>query len=108
MKALQIVVALLLLTFSSSATFAQQTTTLESGKAIDKTIGADETHSYTLTLASGMYGLLRVDQKGTNLAVSVLSGEGQRLRHADLDGAGIPEQLSLVATDTTQYRIEVT
>jgi len=55
-----------------------------------------------------MYGLLRVDQKGTNLAVSVLSGEGQRLRHADLDGAGIPEQLSLVATDTTQYRIEVT
>jgi hypothetical protein len=60
MKALQIVVALLLLTFSSSATFAQQTTTLEPGKAIDKTIGADETHSYTLTLASGMYGLLRV------------------------------------------------
>jgi hypothetical protein len=53
------------------------------------------------------YGLLRVDQKGTNLAVSVLSVEGQRLRHADLDGAGIPEQLSLVATDTTQYRIEV-
>src|ERR1043166_5096215 len=108
MKALQIVVALLLLTFSSSATFAQQTTTLESGKAIDKTIGADETHSYTLTLASGLYGLLRVDQKGTNLAVSVLSVDGQKLRHADLDGAGVPEQLSLVAKETTQYRIEVT
>jgi tetratricopeptide (TPR) repeat protein len=107
MKAFQSVVALLILTFSISATFAQQTT-LEPGKAIDKTISADETHSYTLTLASGLYGLLRVDQKGTNLAVSVLSVDGQKLRHADLDGAGVPEQLSLVAKETTQYRIEVT
>src|SRR5262249_52802889 len=47
------------------------------------------------------------DQNGTNLAVTVLSADRQKLRHADLDGPGIPEQLSLIATETTQYRIEV-
>jgi CHAT domain-containing protein/tetratricopeptide (TPR) repeat protein len=97
--------ALLILTFSTFIVFAQQK--LEPGKAIDQTIAADETHAYTLTLASGMHGLLRVDQKGTSLAVTVLSVDGQKLRRADLDGPGIPEQLSLVATDQTQYRIEV-
>ena len=104
-------VTLLILTFSISVATAQQTqkqiTTLEPGKAIDQTIAADEVHSYTLTLASGMHGLLRVDQKGASVAVTVLSIDGQKLRHADLDGAGVPEQLTLVATETTQYRIEV-
>jgi CHAT domain-containing protein/tetratricopeptide (TPR) repeat protein len=103
----KLLVALLILTFSTSLTLAQQTTTLEPGKAIDQTIAADETQSYTLTLAHGMHGLLRVDQKGTNLAVTVFSVDGQKLRRADLDGPGIPEQLTLVATETTQYRIEV-
>src|SRR5215470_7477996 len=107
--AARILVSLLILTFSVSATFAQQSVTpLEPGKPIDKTIAAGETHSYTLTLPSGIYGLLRVDQKGTNLAVSVLSVDGQKLRNADLDGPGIPEQLSLLATEATQFRIEVT
>ena len=101
---------LLLILITSRSIFAApqtQTTALEPGKAIDQTIAADETHSYTVTLPSGMYGLLEVDQKGTNLAVTVLSVDGQKLRRADLDGPGIPEQLSLVAKETTQYRIEV-
>src|SRR5262249_9057348 len=106
--ALRNLVALLILTFSISVTSAQQVTTLEPGKAIDQTTGADETQSYTLTLAAGMYGLLRVDQKGTSVAVTVLSADGKKLRRADLDGPGIPEQLSLIATETTQYRIEIT
>ena len=58
-------VSLLILTFSISVTYAQQIPTLEPGKAIDQTIAADEVHSYTLTLARGMHGLVRVDQKGT-------------------------------------------
>src|SRR5215510_9650051 len=103
----KLLVALLILTFPISFTYAQQSQKLEPGKAIDQTIAADETHAYTLTLAAGMHGLLRVDQKGTNLAVTVLSVDGQKLRHADLDSPGIPEQLSLVAKETTQYRIEV-
>ena len=103
----KLLVALLILTFSTSVTLAQQSQKLEPGKAIDQTIAADEVHSYTLTLEPGMHGLLRVDQKGTNLVVTVLSADGQKLRRADLDGPGIPEQLSLVATETTQYRIDV-
>src|ERR1041385_5220367 len=101
--ACQTAVALLILTFTISA---QQVTTLEPGKAIDQTIAANETHPYALTLAPGMQARLQVDQKGTNLVVEVLSTDGQKLRHADLDGAGVPERLSLVATEPGQYRIE--
>ena len=97
-------ITLLILTLSISA---QQTTPLEPGKPIDQTIAADETHFYTLTLASGMHAQLEVDQKGSNLAVEVFAAGGQKLRRTDLDGAGVPERLSLVATEMTQYRIEV-
>ena len=101
---------LLLILITSRSIFATpqtQVTTLEPGKPIDQTIAADETHSYTLTLQQGTYGLLQVDQKGTNLAVTVLSADGRKLRLADLEGPGVPEQLSLVATESTQYRVEV-
>lgn len=101
------VFALLILTFSISVTSAQQSTTLEPGKPIDQTIAPDETHSYALTLASGTQARLQVDQKGTNLAVEVFSADGQKLRYVDLDGAGVPERLSLVTTEPAQYRIEV-
>jgi hypothetical protein len=57
--ALQSLVTLLLLTFSISA---QQSH--EPGKPIDQTIAANETHAYSLTLASGMHARLQVEQKG--------------------------------------------
>ena len=97
---------LLVLTFSSTTYSAPQTVTLEPGKAIEKTIAGGETHSYELTLAPGMYGLVELEQKGINLSLVLLAG-AQKIRTADFVGAGLSEQLSLIAHDATKYRVEI-
>src|SRR3712207_4379095 len=99
---------LLVLTFSTT-TYSQaktQTTTLEPGKPIEQSIAGGETHSFVLTLAPGTYGLIDLEQKGINLSL-VLLADGQKTRTADLVGAGLSEQLSLIAQDATKYSVEI-
>jgi hypothetical protein len=40
-----------------------QTKTLEPEKVIEQTIAAGESHSYSMTLAAGMYGSIELNQK---------------------------------------------
>jgi len=101
-----ILLSLTLLLISSVPAYSQ-TKTLEPGKTIEQPIAAGEIHSYSVTLTPGMYGLVAVDQKGTNLAVSIFAADGQKIRLADLTGVGFPEQLSLVGRDSAAYRVEV-
>lgn len=97
---------LLVLTFSTATYSTPQTTTLEPGKPIEQTIAAGEKYSYILTLAPGSYGLIDLEQKGINLSI-VIFADGQQIRTADAVGAGLPEQLSLIAQGTTKYRVEI-
>lgn len=104
--------ALLLLTFSVAVYPHTQTQTisLEPGKPIEQTIAGGEKHSYTLTLAAGLYGILELEQKNINVAVTVFAENGDKLRSADLAGRGFSEQLSLIAGiagDATSYRVQV-
>jgi len=96
---------LLVLTFPT-ATYSQQTGTLEPAKPIEQTIAGGETHSYILTLTPGTYGLIELEQKGINLSL-VVAADGQQTRTADLIGAGLSEQLSLIAEGATKYRVEI-
>lgn len=98
--------ALLVLAFSIPV-YSQTTTSLEPGKSIEQTIAGGETHTYNLTFAKGSYGLIEVDQKSINLSITVFAADGLKLRVVELIGAGFLEQLSLIAGDTTNYRIEV-
>jgi CHAT domain-containing protein len=97
----------LLLVLAASISAYSQTKTLEPDKAIEQTIAAGETHSYTMALPAGMYGAVDLDQKGLNLVLTILSVDGQKLRTADLTGVGFAEEICLVAQDSTTYRIEV-
>ncbi len=100
--------ALLVLTFSVVVYSQSQTqTALEPGKAIAQTIAGGEKHSYNLTLAAGSYGLLELDQKNINLAITVTAANGDKLRVTDMAGRGFAERVSLVAGDATSYRIDV-
>ena len=101
--------ALLVLAFSL-AVYPQtqtQTTSLEPGKSVEQTIAGGETHSFNLSLAAGLYGLLEVEQKNINVSVTVVSADGKKLRVADLAGRGFSEQLSFITGDATSYGIEV-
>jgi CHAT domain-containing protein len=80
---------------------------LEPDKVIEQTIAAGETHSYSMTLAAGLYGVVDLNQKGLNLSLTIFAADGQKLRTADLASMGFSEAIPLIASDTTTYRIEV-
>jgi CHAT domain-containing protein len=80
---------------------------LEPEKAIERQIAPGETHSYSMTLTAGMYGVIDLNQKVLNLELTILASNGQKLRTADMTGVGFSEEISLIAPEATTYRIEV-
>jgi len=80
---------------------------LEPEKVIEQTLAAGEAHSYSMTLAAGMYGSVELNQKDVNLTLTIFAVDGQQLRTADLASVGFAEEISLVADEATTYRIEV-
>ena len=70
----------LLLVLTASISAYSQTKTVEPDKAIEQTIGAGETHSYSVTLPAGMYGAVDLNQKKINLVLTIFSADGQKLR----------------------------
>jgi CHAT domain-containing protein/tetratricopeptide (TPR) repeat protein len=97
----------LLIVLTTSYAVYSQTKTLDPEKVIEQTIAAGETHSYSMTLAAGMYGSIELNQKGLNQVLTIFAADGQTLRTADLASVGFSEEISLVAKDATTYRIEV-
>ena len=100
---------LALLLILGSSIFASQTdpVTLEPGKPIERNIAGGEAHSYTVTLAAGMYTVVDVDQRGINVGIKIFAADGQKLREADFAGPGASERLSLLADGAVSYRVEV-
>src|SRR5690349_4885023 len=107
MKHTQHALTALLLVLTASISTYSQTKTVEPEKAVEQTIAAGETHSYNMTLAAGMYGVVDLDQKGLNMVLTIFAADGQQLRTADLASVGFSEEISLIAQSATTYRIEV-
>jgi len=97
----------LLIVLTTSYAVYSQTKILEPEKVIEQTIAAGESHSYSMTLAAGMYGSIELNQKGVNQTLTILPADGQKLRISDFANVGFSEEISLVAQDATTYRIEV-
>lgn len=98
--------ALLIVLTTSQAVYSQ-TKILEPEKVIEQTIAAEESHSYSMMLATGMFGSVELTQKDQNLTLTIFATDGQKLRTADLASVGFSEETSLVAQEATTYRIEV-
>ena len=98
--------ALLIVLTTTQAVYSQ-TKILEPEKAIEQTLAAGEAHSYSMTLAAGMYGSVELSQKEVNLTLTIFAADGQKLRTADLANVGFSEEISLFAQDATTYHIEV-
>src|SRR5205085_6799252 len=56
---------------------------LELAKPIERSIAADETHSYTLNLNAGQYAHLVVDQRGVDVVVSAYAPKGAKIAQVD-------------------------
>lgn len=106
-RGLSIVFALSFCLFDNAAA-TQNESPLEPGKPIERSIAAGETHSYTLTLTSGQYAHIAVDQRGVDVVVSIFAPDGTKLVQVDMpNGKDGLEPASLLAETSSAYRVEV-
>ena len=106
-RSLSIVVALSFCIFEVAAA-TQNESPLEPGKPIERSIAAGEAQTYTLTMTSGQYAHLAVDQRGVDVVVSIFAPDGTKLVEVDGPTGNIGvEPVSLVAQTTGAYRVEV-
>ena len=83
-------------------------TTLQQGIPIELTLGANESHSYSINLSDEQYLQFAVDQRGVDVIVRVFSPTGKSLGDFDTpNGAQGPENVSIVALTSGLYRIVV-
>ena len=83
-------------------------TTLQQGIPIERTLGANESHSYSINLSDEQYLQFAVDQRGVDVIVRVFSPTGKSLGDFDTpNGAQGPENVSIVALTSGLYRIVV-
>jgi hypothetical protein len=103
--------ALLLIFPAAPFTVAQlpaANTPLQAGQSIERTLGAGQSHNYTVNLDEGQFLQLVVDQRGIDVIVRVFSPRGKRLGEFDSpNGDEGPENVTVVAITAGTYRIEV-
>jgi CHAT domain-containing protein/Tfp pilus assembly protein PilF len=86
----------------------QQTQLLEPGKPIERDLTGGESHSYQMTLASGQFMKLRVDQRGIDVLVRLSGPLGQRIADFDSERRVQGEELvTWVAEEVGIYRLDV-
>ena len=82
--------------------------TLESGKSIERPMSGGETHRYKVSLATGQYLQVLLDQRGIDVAVKVLAPDGQSLAEMDSPNSTQGSELvSVIAEQTGAYGLEI-
>jgi CHAT domain-containing protein len=82
--------------------------TLELGKPIERELKGGEVHYYKITLASGQYLRVVVEQRGVDVVVTLFGPDGKKIVEVDSpNGTQGPEPLSFVADTPGEYRVEV-
>ncbi len=81
---------------------------LKLGQSIDKEIRSGETHKYYVTLQSGQYLHVVVEQKGIDVVVILFDPNGKQLASSDSPNVDRgPEVISVIAEASGNYRVEV-
>jgi erythromycin esterase len=81
---------------------------LEPGKAVERPMSGGDAHDYKVSLKTGQFLYLVVDQRGIDLVVRVFSPDGKRIAEVDSpNGDSGPEPVRVVAAGSGEYRLEV-
>jgi CHAT domain-containing protein/tetratricopeptide (TPR) repeat protein len=90
-----------------AAQSAQETDSLEPGKPIERELSGGQSHSYKITMISGQYLQVVVDQRGIDVAVALFAPDGKKISEVDsehlVEGSEI---VSAVAEAPGAYLIE--
>jgi tetratricopeptide (TPR) repeat protein len=91
-----------------AAQSAQETDSLEPGKPVERELSGDQSHSYKITMISGQYLQLVVDQRGIDVAVALFTPDGKKIMEVDsepvVEGS---ETMLAIAEVVGAYLIEV-
>jgi CHAT domain-containing protein/Tfp pilus assembly protein PilF len=92
---------------SIAAQSAQETDSLEPGKPIERELSGGQSHFYKITLMSGQYLQVVVDQRGIDVVVVLLAPDGKKISEVDsehlVEGS---ETVSAIAEAAGAYLIE--
>src|SRR5437868_2780214 len=87
---------------------AAQTTQLQSGTPIERTLGPGQVHTFTVDLQENTYIQVVVEQRGIDVVVTVSSPTGNNLGEFDSpNGDDGPENVAFVAVTAGTYQISV-
>jgi hypothetical protein len=94
---------------SSAANGKQDIRVLEPGVPVERELAGGRVHSYRITLTSGQYCRVVVDQRGIDVVVRLFGPDSKQIAEVDSpNGTQGPEPLSVVAEASGDYRLEVT
>jgi CHAT domain-containing protein len=79
--------------------FAQRTTSLTRGAAVDRQITGGEAHEYRLSLAAGEFAGLTVEQRGIDVVIQVLDPAGKPIAEFDAESRKQGRELAGVVAD---------
>ncbi|MBO0856945.1 MAG: CHAT domain-containing protein [Chloracidobacterium sp.] len=66
-----------------TAQYAQESIPLEPGKPIDRELSGGQSHSYKITLISGQYLHIVVEQRGIDVVVALFTPDGKKISEAN-------------------------
>ena len=106
---LAFLISILAASYSSYVSLAQSDArVLESGSSIERELAGGETHSYSITLVSGQYLRVVVNQQSVNVVVKVFRPGGQQIAEVNnTSDQQESEQISLITEGAGDYRLEV-
>src|SRR5262245_2241918 len=90
-----------------AASSAQESISLEPGKPVERELSGGQSHSYKITMISGQYLHVVVEQRGIDVAVALFTPDGKKIGEVDSEQATVgPETISAIADVAGVYRIE--
>src|SRR5262249_28669438 len=91
-----------------SAQSADEELLLEPGKPVERELSGGQSHSYKITMISGQYLHIVVEQRGIDVAVAVVTPDGKKVGEADSEQSGAEsETISAVAEAAGVCKIDV-
>src|SRR5262245_983083 len=91
-----------------AASSAQESISLEPGKPVERELSGGQSHSYKITMISGQYLHVVVEQRGIDVAVALFTPDGKKIGEVDSEQATVgAETISAIAEAAGIYRIEV-
>src|SRR5262245_27672051 len=90
-----------------AAPSAQESDSLELSKPIERELSGGQSHFYKITMISGQYSHIVVEQRGIDVAVALFTPDGKKIIEVDSDQTTVgAEAISLIAEMAGSYRIE--